>query len=56
MWKLVQVLARVVRVGDNKAKVEIKALQQLFPEKVALNHAEVAHSLVADAELDPEIN
>ena len=50
--KLVEVLARIFRVGDDKAKVKVEALEELFPEEMPLHHAEVVDRLVAHPELN----
>ena len=51
--ELVDVLARVLRVGDAEAELEVEALQQLVAEEVPLDHPEVVHRLVAHCELHP---
>ena len=46
-------LARVLRVGDAVAELEVERLQQLVAEKVTLHHAEVVDRLRADGKLHP---
>lgn len=51
--KLVDVFAGVLGVGDTKAELEIKGLEQLVPEEVTFDHAELVDRPAAHSELDP---
>ena len=51
-WELVDVLAGVLAAGDAEAKLKVEALQELLPEVVPLNHAEVIDGDVTHGELD----
>lgn len=51
LGKLVYVFAGVATVGDAEAKVEVKVLQEAFPEVVPLYHSEAVHRPVAHSEL-----
>lgn len=44
-------LAGVLAAGDAEAKLKVEALQELLPEVVPLNHAEVIDGNVAHCEL-----
>lgn len=48
-------LTSVFTAGDTEPKFKIKALQQLVPEVVPLDHAEVINGFVAHRELYPEM-
>lgn len=45
----------VLAAGDAEAKVEVEAFEQLVPEVVPLDHAEVVDWLVSHCELHPEL-
>lgn len=49
--KLVNVLARVLAAGHAEPEFKVKALEQLIPEVVPLNHAEVIDGGVSHREL-----
>lgn len=53
--EFINVLARVPRVGNAIAKVEIERLQQLFLVIMPLNHSEIFHIFIADLKLDAVI-
>lgn len=52
--ELVDVLTRVLAAGHAKAKLEIKALEQLITKVVSLDHAEVVDGCFSHRELHSE--
>ena len=50
--EFVNVFARVLRVRDAKTELEVERFEQLFPEKVALDHPETVDRTVAHRELN----
>lgn len=47
-------LTGVSAVWDTEAKVKVKALQQVIPEVVPLDHAEVVQRPVSNCEFHPD--
>lgn len=54
LWELIDVLTSIFTARDAEPKFKIKALKQLIPEVVPLNHAEVINGFVSYCELHPE--
>ena len=52
LGELVDVLARVLAVGDAEAEVKVKGLEVSIPEEVSLDHPEVWDRFRTNAELD----
>lgn len=53
LGELVNVLASVFAAGDAEPKFKVKALQQLIPKVMPLDHPEVIDRLITYCELNP---
>lgn len=54
LWKLVDVLARVLAVRYAEAELEVEAFEQAVAKEVSLNHAKIVHRLRTDTKFDSE--